>query len=504
MDISLKEPIGVDVQFLDGTTTDCGAPLCLPHCQFPTVLQRADRTLRLYDNSASASSMRFVYPERGRGRWIHLSSAAVLLLLLLPNNSVLAQTTDGIASGCPGGTAAVSAEVLDTSGGRPVVSGRLADVGMEVSIGGMPLNISQVTEVPVGTDLTVSLGGNELNFLEFLVRVEDATDGDDLQLMLTPQANAQVAEDCIAAGVMGLTNIDLEEKTLSTGTLRSENEGLVNVDVTVVFLNSPVGSAYLFDTYQIRFVPAPGTFTDDLLVPDPPPTGDMPAIDGGLVSSVGPPLFGDAAGGFDGDLPDGLISVFDHLDSLSSPTTATTTDAMTSGSGGDSDPDINNSTGGATPPPAAFDGLDTGLLFSMTNPLLLSANGGSSPASSPGGAGNGGGGGGGRPSSGGGGNLPGDDSNPVGALNMRRGMMMMRMKMHKMGMMKGKGKKNGGKMGGNGRLAAKYLHQLDQGGRPLKGGFFHPSDTAPRQQQRAGRPFQAPRPKKQRAPRERI
>ena len=158
------------------------------------------------------------------------------------------------------------------------------------------------------------------------------------------------------------TNIDLEEKTLSTGTLRSENEGLVNVDVTVVFLNSPVGSAYLFDTYQIRFVPAPDTFTDDLLVPDPQPTGDMPAIDGGLVSSVGPPLLGDA-GGFDGDLPDGLISVFDHLDSLSSPTTATTTDAMTSGSGGDSDPGTNNSTGGATPPPAAFDGLDTGLLF---------------------------------------------------------------------------------------------------------------------------------------------
>lgn len=140
------------------------------------------------------------------------------------------------AGGCMGGMTAVEGSHLDSSNGRPVVGGTLADGAIRVTVGDILLDVNTVNELPVGQDLLVGVEADDIMFLGVLVRLQ-APDGVDTTGALIPGANVGLESTCLSP-VIGISHMNSDPKTMATGTFRfdEEIEG-ITLDVTIVFLN---------------------------------------------------------------------------------------------------------------------------------------------------------------------------------------------------------------------------------------------------------------------------
>jgi hypothetical protein len=166
----------------------------------------------------------------------------------------MVQAFSNAAGGCMGGVAAVEGLHLDTSGGRSVVGGTLAESRIVVTVGDTILDASsgQATTVPIGQDLMVTVDSGDIGYLGVLVRLS-APAGIDTTGALVPGTNTQVAAVC-AAPVVGITHTNANEKMLSTGMVRFDEavDGVV-LDVTVVFINGASGSVYGYTGFPLNF-----------------------------------------------------------------------------------------------------------------------------------------------------------------------------------------------------------------------------------------------------------
>jgi hypothetical protein len=179
--------------------------------------------------------------------------------------------------------AAVGGLHLDTSNGRPVEEGTLAEGAIEVVLGETVL-IDGIRDIfPVGQDLPIAVVGTQIPYRGVLVRIE-APAGVDTTLALTPGENTKVADVCIAP-VVGITQPDRSDKTLSTGTVRFDEEALdVQMDITVVFINEALGSAYSYGQFRVDFradttlAPVAAPVGAPIAVPTPATSAPVPAV----------------------------------------------------------------------------------------------------------------------------------------------------------------------------------------------------------------------------------
>lgn len=154
------------------------------------------------------------------------------------------------AGGCEGNAPAVGGDHLDPN--KDVVPGTLTDGVITVTIGGTVLSATEAAEFPIGEDLMIAVEAGDTPYLGVLVRLE-APNGVDTTAALLPQKGTQIAVEC-AAPIVGISHMDRNEKDIVTGTIRFDQEVLgVVLDVTVVFLNVPAGSAFVYNRLTANF-----------------------------------------------------------------------------------------------------------------------------------------------------------------------------------------------------------------------------------------------------------
>ena len=202
------------------------------------------------------------------------------LLLLFIDRETDASSTG--AASCADGKAAVDGIHLDTTDGRAVRSGTLAEFSVVVQIGTTILDVSVVNDFPVGQDLQISVSTPlELPYKGVLVRLEAPT-GVNTAAALLPGTNTAIASAC-GVPIVGITHTNNSLKSTSTGTIRFDTEVLgVVLGITVVTINDIVLSVYSYSEFKVNFRAAP----------IPPPTPPAPAP-----SAPGPGMGGGMGGG---------------------------------------------------------------------------------------------------------------------------------------------------------------------------------------------------------------
>jgi hypothetical protein len=164
--------------------------------------------------------------------------SAVILSLLLAAPIATAFSTG--AGGCAGGTAAVGSLHLTRS---VVKTGPLSDVGLVVTLGGVP--IEQAKPIPVGVDTVLAVSGTEFKGVLFRMSAGNV----DVTNNLVPGTNTQVAAVCTAP-VKGVTHTNHDLKSTATGTVRFDQPlSNITMDVTVVLQNNVSGSFYYYSGF---------------------------------------------------------------------------------------------------------------------------------------------------------------------------------------------------------------------------------------------------------------
>ena len=195
-----------------------------------------------------------------------------LLVFLIP---LLTAAFSTGAGGCSGGEPAVGATHL--GGDRSVQSSGLSEAGISVTIDAVELSPTQPIDVPVGSDLVVTIDSSSITYLGALVRLE-APNGVDTSTALSPAVNMQDANVCVSP-IAGITHENSNEKSLSTGMLRfDEAVNGVFLDITVVFSNNAQqGSIFAYDRMEVNFVEDSTLANDTTQAPTRAPTQTTPA-----------------------------------------------------------------------------------------------------------------------------------------------------------------------------------------------------------------------------------
>lgn len=185
------------------------------------------------------------------------------------------------AGGCAGGMAAVNGSHLDSSNGRPVVPGTLADGAINVTVGGILLKNDTTTDLPTGQNLVVSVDAMSIAYKGVLVRLQ-APSGVNTTGALIPKQNTMYEATCLAP-VIGISHTSPSEKKKASGTVRFDQEVLgATFDVTVVFINNAKGSAYVYTGFKVNFraatVPTPVTAPSVAPVSPPTKNSGQPSI----------------------------------------------------------------------------------------------------------------------------------------------------------------------------------------------------------------------------------
>lgn len=197
-------------------------------------------------------------------------STWVLLLLLLHTDIV--QGFPNGAGGCAGGEPAVGGYHLDQSDNRTVNSGTFADAGVVVTLDNVVLLPNTDTEdnpqFDIGKDLILRVEVVDFALRGILVRMEAPVDG-----TLTPGTLLKVAEVC-ELPILGTTHTNNTDKESVESTVRfDEPVDDVIFDITVVFLNSPAGSVYVYNRFLVNFFEAsslsPSTRVPNVTTPVP-------------------------------------------------------------------------------------------------------------------------------------------------------------------------------------------------------------------------------------------
>jgi hypothetical protein len=189
------------------------------------------------------------------------------LLSLSQFGVTVVQALPSGAAGCAGGTAAAFGFHQDYGPGS--TSGRVGDVGTLAEFN----TTFTIEDIPMVTsNITVFRGGRELKWVVvpdpdlplrgILLRVQplDA----DTEFTLTGDSNLKEATVCFAenGNVEGITHQTRVLKNRAEGTMRFDNNGIVNIDMTIVYLNGRIApgdlSVYAYTGYiiEIRNTPA--------------------------------------------------------------------------------------------------------------------------------------------------------------------------------------------------------------------------------------------------------
>jgi hypothetical protein len=212
-----------------------------------------------------------------------------LLLLLSHHHELVVDAFSTGAGGCEGDMAAAGGLHLDTSNGRQVMDGTLADGDIRVTIGTQVLSETTATDVPIGQDLLITVDALDISYLGVLVRLEAPT-GVDTAGALLPGSNTQNAGVCTAP-VLGITHTDSSEKTMVTGTIRFDEEVLnVALDVSIVFVNNAQGSAYVYGRLNVNFRDTPVAPPVAAPVASPVAPIASPVAQPSVVPPIAPPV----------------------------------------------------------------------------------------------------------------------------------------------------------------------------------------------------------------------
>lgn len=197
-----------------------------------------------------------------------LRTLAVLLLVLTD----IVQGFQNGAGGCAGGEPAVGGYHIDKSDNRTVNSGTFEDAGVVVTLDNVVLLPNTATEenpqFEIEKDLVLRVEVVDFALRGILVRMEAQVEG-----ILTPGASLKVAEVC-ELPILGTTHANNTDKESVESTVRfDEPADDVIFDITVVFLNSPVGSVYVYDRFFVNFFgassPSPSTQVPNITTPAP-------------------------------------------------------------------------------------------------------------------------------------------------------------------------------------------------------------------------------------------
>jgi hypothetical protein len=186
------------------------------------------------------------------------NTAAIFSLLLIVN--LTAGYSNGSGS-CVGGKAAVGGNHLTQPSTQ---GGTLASIGAKVSIGNIELSTTAATDVPVGSDLTLTVDLTGGAYTGLMVRLQ-APAGTSTTAALNAGTNTKLATDVCVAPVVGISHTSSSSKSSSSGTVRFDQavNGVI-LDVTVVVENNNSKSRYAYSSYTVNFktlssptIPAP-------------------------------------------------------------------------------------------------------------------------------------------------------------------------------------------------------------------------------------------------------
>lgn len=172
------------------------------------------------------------------------------LLLLVYKTSAF---PNGAGGGCNiTGMAAVAGSHLNSTNNRTVIEGTLYDGEINVTVGGIVLSNKTSTVLPINQDLVIAVQADKIPFKGVLVRLQ-APAGVDTTGALVPQENTKIEATCVAP-VVGITHTGSELKMNATGIVRFDRQVLnATFDITVVFINNDMGSAYTYTGFNVDF-----------------------------------------------------------------------------------------------------------------------------------------------------------------------------------------------------------------------------------------------------------
>ena len=183
--------------------------------------------------------------------------------------NVVSALPNGAAS-CVGGKAAVSGFHLDMSNNRAVVTGELAQGGVQLLIDNrLPLIPTAPTRLETGIDYALTVQTSNPNgFQGVLLRLEDTATSNkrDLSLVMLPSFNdldLQTATVC-QPPIGGITHTNSTSKMAVTANLRLAFPGTLHLDVTMVGANDATTSVYGYNQYEIIVEGAPDTLAPSL------------------------------------------------------------------------------------------------------------------------------------------------------------------------------------------------------------------------------------------------
>jgi hypothetical protein len=191
----------------------------------------------------------------------------VLILLTLVRAGI---SFSSGAAACFSGDANVRAQHISNLGqpaGRSIVTGSLADGGLQVLFGGDPLSTASTFFFTVGEEYPIRVVG-EQDYRGILIRLQAATGVDTTAALVVEENFSDLLQDASICSdpIQGITHTSAVLKNNVGGTTRLDELADVSIGVTIVVANNSTDSIYYFSQFQLAVTEAPTA------VPTVPPT----------------------------------------------------------------------------------------------------------------------------------------------------------------------------------------------------------------------------------------
>jgi hypothetical protein len=156
---------------------------------------------------------------------------------------------------CTIGSSAIGRDHMDSSNGRRVTEGTMADSGFDLYIDGIVVNpdITRTFDTFKSYNVNVKGSAGQLYKGAFLALAVDGFDVSDALLPLAPHVKSQECGD----EVSGVHHSEASLKTEFTATMQVDDVyATITLDVNIVALNNETGSAYYHTQYKLASVDA--------------------------------------------------------------------------------------------------------------------------------------------------------------------------------------------------------------------------------------------------------
>jgi hypothetical protein len=147
---------------------------------------------------------------------------------------------------------------LGQPAGRPIVSGSLAEGGLQVLLGGVPLSTTSTNFFNVGEDYSLKVVGDD-SYRGILIRLEAPAGVDTTASLIVEEEDSNLLYEpsiCTEPS-QGITHSTNVLKNNIGGTVRVDELTNVGIGVTIVVANNRTTAIHYFSQFQLEVTEAP-------------------------------------------------------------------------------------------------------------------------------------------------------------------------------------------------------------------------------------------------------